>query len=146
MPRSSEPLLAAGLRATTQRIAILDVLDAANGEALEKKALFQRVFQRKLSASQATLYRLTRVLEMRGLLCRVIRPGGRLAFRLPVPRTAWPDIGLWLVDQAGTRWRIDDADLGARVLDALRLAGVGLGGERMEFDLRRVSMPGVAGG
>ena len=75
----------AGLRPTSARVAIVDVLHAHCQQPLAAESLFRRLGERGVSVSQGTIYRVLHELEYRGLLHREreeIDPKARVLYAL----------------------------------------------------------------
>lgn len=92
-PQASSPdhgdahayLRKAGLRPTSARAAIVDMLHEYRHQPLAAETLFRRLGERGVSISQGTIYRVLHELEYRGLLHREreeIDPKARLLYAL----------------------------------------------------------------
>lgn len=124
-------LRAAGLRPTSARIGVLQVIDAAGETPLPAEEVFRRMSVRGTRVSLGTVYRLIHELETRQVLLRGWGSDRKALYWLR--RTERGALGLQLVCQrTGRRVVLDDADLGARLLAAAEREGFDLAGLVLE--------------
>lgn len=124
-------LRAAGLRPTSARIGVLQVIDASGEEPLPVEEVFRRMGVRGTGVSLGTVYRLMHELEARQVLLRGWGSDRKALYWLR--RTERGALGLQLVcSRTGRRVAIDDADLSARLLAAVEREGFDLAGLVLE--------------
>lgn len=120
-------LRAAGLRPTSARIGVLQVIDASGDVPLPAEEVFRLMSVRGTRVSLGTVYRLIHELETRQVLLRGWGSDRKALYWLR--RTDRGALGLQLVcPRTGRRVVLDDADLSARLLAAVEREGFDLAG------------------
>lgn len=134
-PSATRALLAADLRPTAARVAILEVLQDAAGEAMSVDTVFQRLADQGRPRSMGTVYRVVQELVQGGLLLREWQAGRKSLHRARPSGSNAQHAPSLVFRRRGHDAELVDPALNACLLIAARRLGLSLAGRRVLIEV-----------
>ncbi|MFT3815656.1 MAG: transcriptional repressor [Acidovorax sp.] len=142
-----ELLRKAQLRPSRPRVVVLQVLHAADDQALAAEDVFRRLLQRGTPVSGGTVYRVLHELEHADLVLREWNKDRKSLFRITPPDdSATPAVSVLCLD-TGRRIVLEEPELYRQLVEAMHRHGVDLRGRALAIQCarpRRQHTPEVA--
>ncbi len=133
-----EKLRQAGLRPTTARVTVLQVMEAESPAGVSVDGMYRQLLLRGTQTSIGTVYQTMQALCARSLLVKDPSAGQAALYRLrQVGRDETKELRL-ICSDSGEVVLLRDDDLHARLLEAARRAGVDLSGQPLHIKYDRM--------